>query len=208
MPIIIIGAGGAVCIFLSIGVALFVKKQGSSPYVASTAREREVKSMGATKTPKAAAYEVDAEAGEGPGPYSPSHHTDDVALLQQPGKQLVPPVQQKAARDGDGATGQPKADVIALTVAASGKPATIRDIDHVAARQAAMRRALTQELQQLKMPELRKRAVAASVPDSAIEEARDGDGATGQPKADVIALIVAASGKPARVKLYGPDVHV
>jgi hypothetical protein len=208
MPIIIIGAGGAVCIFLSIGVALFVKKQGSSPYVASTAREREVKSMGATKTPKAAAYEVDAEAGEGPRPYSPSHHTDDVALLQQPGKQLVPPVQQKAARDGDGATGQPKADVIALTVAASGKPATIRDIDHVAARQVAMRRALTQELQQLKMPELRKRAVAASVPDSAIEEARDGDGATGQPKADVIALIVAASGKPARVKLYGPDVHV
>ena len=26
--------------------------------------------------------------------------------------------------------------------------------------------------------------------------------------AAVIALIVAASGKPARVKLYGPDVHV
>ena len=48
---------------------------------------------------------------------------------------------------------------------------------------------LSGELQPLKMPELRKRAKAAGVPDDTVGEACDGD----SPKQDVIALIVAAA---------------
>jgi hypothetical protein len=48
---------------------------------------------------------------------------------------------------------------------------------------------LSAELQPLKMPELRKRAKAAGVPDDKVDEARDGN----SPKQDVIALIVAAA---------------
>jgi hypothetical protein len=46
--------------------------------------------------------------------------------------------------------------------------------------------ALQTELNQLKLPELRKRAAVAGASDEAIEEARDGD----DPKAEVIALIL------------------
>ena len=55
------------------------------------------------------------------------------------------------------------------------------------AREAATLRAVKVELQQLKMPDLRKRAAAAGASAEAIEDARDGD----DPKADMIELILA-----------------
>ena len=55
-----------------------------------------------------------------------------------------------------------------------------------AAREAATLRAVTAELQQLKIPDLRKRAAAAGASAEAIEDARDGD----DPKADMIELIL------------------
>jgi hypothetical protein len=55
------------------------------------------------------------------------------------------------------------------------------------ARKGATQRALKAELQQLKMPELRKRAAAAGVSGDAIEEARDED----EPKEAIIALVLA-----------------
>ena len=57
--------------------------------------------------------------------------------------------------------------------------------------------ALQAELEQLKMPELRKRAAEAGVSDDAIEEARDGE----QPKVDVITLIVDAAAAVAAAEL-------
>ena len=56
-----------------------------------------------------------------------------------------------------------------------------------AAREAATQRAVTAELQQLNIPDLRKRAAAAGASADAIEDARDGE----DPKAELIALILA-----------------
>ena len=59
-------------------------------------------------------------------------------------------------------------------------------------RKGAAQRALKAELQQLKMPELRKRAAAVGVSSDAIEEARDDD----EPKKAIIALVLAKSAQP------------
>ena len=50
------------------------------------------------------------------------------------------------------------------------------------------------ELEQLKLPELRKRAAAAGASPDAIEDARDGD----HPKAEIIALILATGQQSAQ----------
>ena len=81
------------------------------------------------------------------------------------------------ARDQD----QPKQAVIMLIVNASQARV------EASAREAATLRAVKAELQQLKMPDLRKRAAAAGASAEAIEGARDGD----DPKADMIELILA-----------------
>ena len=77
------------------------------------------------------------------------------------------------ARDAD----EPKKEIVKLIVGAAAAQA------EAAARQAAAQRA---ELHALKLPELRKRAAAASISGNAIEEARDAD----EPKKEMIALIV------------------
>ena len=84
---------------------------------------------------------------------------------------------RQEARDQD----EPKQAVIALIVNAEHAK-----VD-AAAREAATLRAVKAELQQLKMPDLRKRAAAAGASAEAIEDARDGD----DPKADMIELILA-----------------
>jgi hypothetical protein len=93
------------------------------------------------------------------------------------------------ARDGD----EPKKDVIELIVAATAAAvAQAASVAQVAARQAASQRALTAELQQLKLPDLRARAAAAGVGNDKIEEARDAD----EPKQEIIALILATQVGP------------
>lgn len=84
---------------------------------------------------------------------------------------------RQEARDQD----EPKQAIIALIVNAGHAKV------EAAAREAATLRAVTAELQQLKMPDLRKRAAAAGASAEAIEDARDGD----DPKADMIELILA-----------------
>ena len=84
---------------------------------------------------------------------------------------------RQEARDQD----EPKQAVIALIVNAGHAKV------EAAARKAATLRAAKAELQQLKMPDLRKRAAAAGASVEAIEDARDGD----DPKADMIELILA-----------------
>jgi hypothetical protein len=81
------------------------------------------------------------------------------------------------ARDQD----EPKPAVISLLVNAGQAKV------EAAAREAATLRAAKAELQQLKMPDLRKRAAAAGASAEAIEDARDGD----DRKADTIELILA-----------------
>ena len=87
------------------------------------------------------------------------------------------------ARDAD----EPKKDMIALIVAATPRNQGATRAD-VIARQAASQRALKAELQQLKMPELRKRAAAAGISKDDIEDARDAD----EPKGAMISLILSA----------------
>jgi hypothetical protein len=84
---------------------------------------------------------------------------------------------RQEARDQD----EPKQAVIALIVNAGQSKV------EAAAREAATLRAVKAELQQLKMPDLRKRAAVAGASAEAIEDARDGD----DPKADMIELILA-----------------
>ena len=84
---------------------------------------------------------------------------------------------RQEARDSD----EPKEAIIALIVNASEAKAV------AAARGAATLRAVEAELQQLKLPDLRKRAAAAGASADAIEDARDGD----DPKTALIALILA-----------------
>ena len=72
------------------------------------------------------------------------------------------------------------------------KPAIIVLIKATAARNAAKQRAQAAELQQLKLPELRKRAAAAGVDPDALEEARDSD----EPKQAIIGLILAKRAEP------------
>lgn len=79
------------------------------------------------------------------------------------------------ARDND----EPKLAIIAL-------------IKATVARNEAKQRAQAAELQQLKLPELRKRAVAAGVDPDALEEARDSD----EPKPAIIGLILAKGPEP------------
>eukprot|EP01044_Picomonas_judraskeda_P004388 COSAG03_NODE_385_length_8317_cov_7.240813_7_plen_104_part_00 len=79
------------------------------------------------------------------------------------------------ARDND----EPKLAIIAL-------------IKATVARNEAKQRAHAAELQQLKLPELRKRAVAAGVDLDALEEARDSD----EPKQAIIGLILAKGAEP------------
>lgn len=79
------------------------------------------------------------------------------------------------ARDND----EPKLAIIAL-------------IKATVARNEAKQRAQAAELQQLKLPELRKRAVAAGVDLDALEEARDSD----EPKQAIIGLILAKGAEP------------
>lgn len=86
------------------------------------------------------------------------------------------------ARDSD----EPKKAIIALINNAKQTKA----LDE--ARKGATQRALKAELQQLKMPELRKRAVAAGASSDAIEAARDDD----EPKEAIIALVLAQSAQP------------
>ena len=72
------------------------------------------------------------------------------------------------------------------------KPAIIALIKAAAARNAAKQRAQVAEMQQLTLPELRKRAAAAGVDPDALEEARDSD----EPKQAIIGLILAKRAEP------------
>ena len=72
------------------------------------------------------------------------------------------------------------------------KLAIIALIKATVARNEAKQRAQAAELQQLKLPELRKRAVAAGVDPDALEEARDSD----EPKPAIIGLILAKGPEP------------
>jgi hypothetical protein len=92
------------------------------------------------------------------------------------------------ARDED----EPKPAIIVLIIKAiQAKAAATAG---AAARAAATQRAQKAELEQLKLPELRKRAAAAGASPGAIEDARDGD----HPKAEIIALILATGQQSAQ----------
>ena len=95
-----------------------------------------------------------------------------------PGHVGSPTRARQEARDNED---HPKQAVIALIVNASQAKV------EAAAREAATQRAVKAELQQLKMPDLRKRAAAAGASADTIEDARDAD----DPKAEMIALILA-----------------
>lgn len=93
------------------------------------------------------------------------------------------------ARDED----EPKPAIIVLIIKAIQAKAAAT-AGAATRRAAATQRAQKAELEQLKLPELRKRAAAAGASPDAIEDARDGD----HPKAEIIALILATGQQSAQ----------